>query len=305
MASTTTVTESAAAKGNVTLSGSVETLLITLIARAQDAQSASPILNDQHSLETVARIRAQGYDFSRTTLDKAPGMYTRLVATRCRILDRCCEAFLARNPGPATVIHLACGMDARERRIAWQGDGRLWIDVDLPDVVALRRQVIDPPSTARGGEYRLLNPDIIHDDQWLQKCNVPSDRPIFVMFEGLTPYLTGDEVHGLLGGIVNHFRHSGVGGEIRFDTLGSVSYFLINYVFNRHLTSVGAKFQWYMDDPRTLEKHVPGLRYKERMFNMIDFATYGRSGMLVRALMRIADWFNLAGPMGSGYGYEF
>ncbi|OLN95508.1 Tetracenomycin polyketide synthesis O-methyltransferase TcmP 2 [Colletotrichum chlorophyti] len=290
-------------KGKITLTGAEETLLITLFARAKDAESASPILNDRHTLEVVARIRDQGYDFSRTNLEQSNTTFARLVATRARVLDICCEEFLERNPGPATVIHLACGMDARCHRIKWQGKGRLWIDADLKESTKLRRQVMDDPNAGEG-EYRLLDPNI-HDDAWLKDYNIPADRPVFVIFEGLTPYLTREELQGILRRIVEHVREGGVRGEACFDAPGSIAYFLINYVFNKALTEMGTRFSWYMDDPMTLEREVPGLKFKGRVFNLQDYARLGHSTWLFSLLARIADWFNVVGRLGSGYRYEF
>ncbi|KAK6215654.1 hypothetical protein QIS74_08673 [Colletotrichum tabaci] len=290
-------------KGKITLTGAEETLLITLFARAKDAESPNPILNDRTTVEVVSRIRDQGYDFSRTDLDRSNTTFARLVATRARVLDICCEQFLERNPGPATVVHLACGMDARCHRIKWQGEGRLWIDADLREATKLRRQVMDDPD-AGPGEYRLLDPDI-HDDGWLEACGVPVDRPVFVIFEGLTPYLTREELQGILGRVVKHFGGSGVPGEVCFDAPGSIAYFLINYVFNKALTSMGTRFTWYMDDPLSLEREVPGLRFKGRVFNLQDYARLGHSTWFFSFFARIADWFNVVGQLGSGYRYEF
>jgi O-methyltransferase involved in polyketide biosynthesis len=79
-------------KGEVTLTGAQETLLITLFARAKDAESPNPMLNDQYSAQLVSHVRDQGYNFSRTTLDRSDsGFFTSLVATRARLLDTCCE----------------------------------------------------------------------------------------------------------------------------------------------------------------------------------------------------------------------
>ncbi|KAF6789052.1 Tetracenomycin polyketide synthesis O-methyltransferase TcmP 2 [Colletotrichum sojae] len=292
-------------KGKITLTGAEETLLITLFARAKDAESPNPILNDRQTVEVVNRIRDQGYDFSRTNLDRSSTTFARLVATRARVLDICCEQFLERNPGPATVVHLACGMDARCHRVKWQGPGRLWIDADLKEATKLRRQVMDDPDAGQG-EYRLLDPDI-HDDGWLEKCGVPVDRPVFVIFEGLTPYLTREELEGILRRVVAHFRDGGgaAHGEFCFDAPGSIAYFLINYVFDRALTSMGTRFSWYMKDPMDLEKEVPGLRFRGRVFDLRDYARLGNSTWFFSLLARIADWFNLVGRIGSGYRYEF
>ncbi|KAK0378975.1 O-methyltransferase [Colletotrichum limetticola] len=291
-------------KGKVTLSGAQETLLLTLFARAKDAESSRPILNDQYALDIVSQIRDQGYDFKRTTAGgPTTVMFASSVSMRARMLDICTERFLRRNLGPATVLHLACGMDSRSLRVKWQGEGRLWIDADRHDVIELRRQVMKDPDTGKG-EYRLIDPNI-HDDAWLSNCKIPTDRPVLILFEGLTPYLTPDEMYGLLRRIVNYFRQRGVHGEIRFDAIGSLTYYTASFFLNSTFKLMGTRFNYYLDEPRTLEQKVPGLKFKERIFGTPDLLIFGFLGWFVGFLGWVADLFGLTGRIGGGYGYEF
>lgn len=303
-----TSSETTLDKGKVTLTGAHETLLITLYARAKDAEDETPILNDQYALETVSRIESStGYDFSRTTSRKNQRpVHPRSVATRARIMDICTSQFLDKHPGPATVLHLACGMDARSLRVKWQGPGRLWIDADTQDAIQLRREVMDCPDTAKlGGEYRMVDPAIT-EEGWMENCGIPADRPLFVIFEGLTPYLTQDQVYRMLRNIVEYCRKHGIHGEMRFDAVGPIMYFLINYVLNEPLMSMGTRFHWYLSDPQRLEKDVPGLTYVGRMFKMQDYARFGQpGGILTNAFLWILDLFNVGGKFGGDYGYAF
>ncbi|TDZ74998.1 Tetracenomycin polyketide synthesis O-methyltransferase TcmP [Colletotrichum sidae] len=311
--SATSVVTTQMSKGKVKLSGAQETLLLTLFARAKDAESPNPILHDQYALEIVNLIRDQGYDFDRTS----PGLldqrsFSAPVAVRGRMLDICTEKFLQRHKGPATVLHLACGMDSRCHRVKWQGEGRVWIDCDREEVVELRRQVMRDPDVGggaggkggAGGEYRLIHPDI-HDDDWLRDAGIPTDRPVLVVFEGLTMYLTRDEMYGLAQRIVNFFRRHGVRGEMRFDAIGSVAYYGINYVLNAPFKRMGTRFHWCMDDPRTLEKNVSGLKFKDRIFWTPELFRFGAIGLILGFLTWFVDLFAMAGILGAGYGYEF
>lgn len=293
-------------KGSVNLEGSYETLLITLYARAQDAESPRPILNDEMAVKVVSRIQDQGYDFLRATAGKENSTsWVRSVATRARIMDICTEQFLERNAGPATILHLACGMDTRSQRIRWQGEGRLWVDVDTKEAVQLRQQVMDKPDTGKGGEYRLLDPNIT-EPAWLEACNIPHDRPLLVLFEGLTPYLTGEEIYTLLRVIVKYSHDHDIQGEIRFDAPGPIMYFLINYVFNKELSKMGTQFQWYLSNPKSLEKQVPGLKYRGSMFRMQDYARFGSpSGWLMMFFLWVLDLLNMGQGFGRDYGYSF
>lgn len=298
-------------KGKVTLTGAEETLLLTLLARAQDAESSRPVLSDQYAVELVSRVQEQGYDFQRATGGGGGGgggapkvsFFVVSVAMRARILDICVEKFLRRHPGPATVLHLACGLDSRSLRVRWQGEGRVWIDADRKEAVELRRKLMDEPDPGKG-EYRLIQPDI-HDDAWLADCKIPADRPVLVLFEGLTPYLTDDEVRGLLRRTVNYFRQHGVHGEIRFDVIGSLVYYVVNYWFNATFKLMGTRMTWYLDDPRTLEQKVPGLRFKERIFGMPDLLTLGFIGWVMGFFGWLTDLLGVTGRIGGAYGYEF
>ncbi|OLN95690.1 Tetracenomycin polyketide synthesis O-methyltransferase TcmP 1 [Colletotrichum chlorophyti] len=291
-------------KGKITLTGAQETLLLTLFARARDAESRQPILNDHYALDVVSQIQGDGYDFKRATSGFTSTKFlANSVAMRARMLDIATERFLKRNPGPATVLHLACGLDSRSSRVKWQGEGRLWIDADRQDVIQLRRQAMEDPEPGKG-EYRLIDPNI-HLDDWLVTCKIPTDRPVLILFEGLTMYLTPDEIHSLLRRIVNHFQQRGVHGEIRFDAVGSVTYFAITYIFNATLKLMGTRFYWYLDDPKSLEQRVPGLKFKDQMFSQSDLVGVGLVGLIVGFFAWLADLFGITNRLGGAYGYEF
>lgn len=303
-----TSSETTPDKGKVTLTGAHETLLITLYARAQDAADPTPILNDQYALETVSRIESStGYDFSRTTSRKNQRpVHPRSVATRARIMDIATSQFLDKHPGPATVLHLACGMDARNLRVKWQGERRVWIDADTQDAIQLRGQVMDSPDTSKlGGEYRMVDP-VITEEGWMENCGIPSDKPLFIIFEGLTPYLTEEQVYRMLRNIVEFCGKNGIHGEMRFDAVGPVMYFLINHVFKEPLMSMGTRFNWYLSNSSRLEKDIPGLTYTGRMFKMQDYARFGQhGGILTKAFLWVLDFFNVGKLFGGDYGYAF
>ncbi|KAK1598944.1 O-methyltransferase [Colletotrichum navitas] len=291
-------------KGNITLSGAEETLLLTLYARALDAESSRPVLSDQYAVELASEIRGLGYDFKRAAGNGVgKSLLTSSVCMRARMLDICTEKFLRKHPGPATVLHLACGLDSRSLRVRWQGEGRLWIDADQKEAVDLRRKLMKEPEPSKG-EYRLIQPNI-HDDAWLSEYKIPADRPVIVVCEGLTPYLTEDEIYGLFRRIISYFQQRGTHGEIRFDAIGALSYYAVNIWFNATLKLMGTRFSYYLNDPRTLEQNVPGLKFKERMFGMPDLLTLGLFGWVIGFLGWLTDLFGITGWIGGGYGFEF
>jgi O-methyltransferase involved in polyketide biosynthesis len=251
----------------ITLTGTQETMLATLQGKALDAAAPRPILGDPWARRVLDRV---DYDFRRTgmTPTSAAG-----VALRSRQLDRWTAQFLAAHPA-ATVLHLACGLDARSLRVE-RGPGVRWVDVDLPDVVALRERLLPAPD----GDHRTIAASVV-DDGWL--AEVPADRPTIAVFEGLTMYLHEADGRRLVERITARFPR----GQLAFDVYGTVGIRL-----QRHVPAVrnsGARLHWGVDDPRALQAWHPGLRLLDdlravAMPGIEEFPRVGRLQMRVLA----------------------
>ncbi|MEU4801015.1 class I SAM-dependent methyltransferase [Actinosynnema sp. NPDC023587] len=226
----------------VDLTGAPETMLATLYGRALDSRAAKPILNDRAAAEAVARI---DYDFRKAGISAVTASG---IAMRAKHLDDWTSGFLRANPS-ATVLHLACGLDTRAQRLA-PGDGVRWVDVDYPDVVALRQKLLPPPD----GDYRLVASSVT-DEAWLEA--VPADRPAVAVFEGLTMYLREQEIRSLVERIVARFPS----GELLFDVYGSAGIRMQKLV--PAVRNSGATLHWGLDDPRAVEPW--GLRLVEAL----------------------------------------
>lgn len=166
-------------------------MLVTLFLRAQDARDSQPVLGDRFAAEAVERI---DYDWAK--LDKPSIVRSRsTVALRARQFDTWAADFLREHP-EATVLQLACGMDSRAFRLA-PPSGVRWFDVDLPDVIALRRKLYSD-----GDGYRMIAASVT-DSGWLEE--IPADRPTLILAEGLLMYLREAEVSQLLRRLTGRF----------------------------------------------------------------------------------------------------
>ncbi|MEV5387680.1 class I SAM-dependent methyltransferase [Streptomyces sp. NPDC052721] len=106
-----------------------ETLLIPLYGRAVDNRKPDAILRDTRAEEIVASI---DYDFAR--FDGLPSLTGAVLGTA--LFDRWVAEFLTEHPS-GTVVELGTGLDTRYERV---GNGRArWFELDLPDVIDLRR----------------------------------------------------------------------------------------------------------------------------------------------------------------------
>ena len=118
----------------VELTGERATLFGTLYGRALDAGSVQPILGDHWARDVVEQIEV---DIKSTGLSSGD---EQAVALRAKQLDDWAREFLNRHTG-AVVLHLGCGLDTRYFRLAPAPDV-LWYDVDYPEAVALRSQLL-------------------------------------------------------------------------------------------------------------------------------------------------------------------
>lgn len=222
----------------ITLTGTAETLLGTLHGRALDALAAHSVLHDRTAVEVAAKL---DYDFRRLGIRRSDAVG---IAMRAKVLDRWTREFLRTHPG-ATVLHLGCGLDSRVARID-PGPGVRWFDVDQAHVIELRERLYDP----RPG-YRMIGASVT-DPSWLSE--VPRDTPALVVAEGLTMYLPAAEGPALLRRLAEHVGH----GEMAFDIFSRLGVRLSKLV--PMLRQSGARLDWGIDDPRSLEHQVPGMR---------------------------------------------
>jgi O-methyltransferase involved in polyketide biosynthesis len=183
--------------------GSVEwTNLCTLYLRAYESRLERPVLGDHAAADAVDRI---DYDFARLHRAAQPWGNQFLVALRAKQLDTWAEDFLRRNPD-AVVLHLGCGLDSRAFRLDVPS-GASWFDVDVPDVMALRRQLY----TERPG-YTMIGSSVT-EHGWLDQ--IPTGRPALIVAEGLLMYLNEPELRHLLGRLTDRFGT----GELLADLL--------------------------------------------------------------------------------------
>ena len=253
----------------VHLSKEKGTYLATLYGKAMDAAADEPILGDRFAAEAVSRI---DYDFKALKLPKGGDI---TLPMRARHFDEWTRAFLAAHP-EATVLHLGCGLDTRVLRID-PGPAVRWYDVDLPDVIALRKQLYP----ARPG-YEMVGTSVT-DLGWLDQ--IPGDKPVLVVAEGLVMYLQEEHLTALFRRITDQFPS----GEIAFDGYSAAMVRLVS----RLATVRGAKVElvWGVGDPRDLEKQIPKL-------HLLDEVAFLTMPELVERLSK--TWFSAAmyGVMG-------
>ncbi|OIW25598.1 S-adenosyl-L-methionine-dependent methyltransferase [Coniochaeta ligniaria NRRL 30616] len=243
-------------KAKVTLTGTPATLLLSLTARVQDCHSPDPILNDKWAEYVADQI---DYDYSAMGVH---GTIRDTLSARGFYFDQWTREFLDLHKNEdVTILYIACGLDARTHRVQWGSNVR-WIDLDLPDVVELRRKLLPEPS----GDYTLLAGSAL-DDSVLS--SIPNDRPTAIIIEGLLFYLEEAQALELIRRLCSHFPS----GELMFDTMSPAVVSMQKW--RRSLSSgfslgdwmqrQGAGFASGIADPAALEKLHPGLKLQTKI----------------------------------------
>ncbi len=116
-----------------------DSLFLTLCGRALDNQLPRPILGDPMAEQVVGEL---GYDCGRFRLSASPIVN---IAHRARKLDEVARGFLARHPD-AVGLDLGAGLDTRAFRLDPPSTVD-WYDVDFPEVIAARHQLLRPGPT--------------------------------------------------------------------------------------------------------------------------------------------------------------
>ncbi|MGZ0153179.1 class I SAM-dependent methyltransferase [Kribbella sp. WER1] len=222
------------------LTGVQQTLTPVLKAKALDNRLPDPVLGDEYAERAMRRLDPE-YDRGRF----AASQLGLAAVVRAKALDDWARGFLAEHPD-AVVLNLGCGLDARVFRVDPPATVD-WYDLDYPEVVQLRREILPERE-----HYTLIGSSVTNP-AWLE--DIPRGRPALMIAEGLLPYLTETQVWELVTGIVDAFPSGG----LEFDTVSVSAWRTSKYdpIGRRY----NARFASGFDDPAVLAAWHPRLLY--------------------------------------------
>lgn len=242
----------------VHLTRNQETLLAPLYGRALESRSQNPILHDEMAENAIDRI---DYDFSRFKIGKSEAVS---VAIRTKQFDAWTSEYIAEHPD-VLVLHLGCGLDTRVFRVN-PPSTVTWYDVDLPEIIDLRRQLFPE----RPG-YNLLAASLA-DLQWLDP--LPRDCPVWIVAENVTMYLSARTMSALLNRLTTRFPKGG----IAFDAVSSS-------VAKMGGANLGG---FFIDDPEEIRKVAPRLKLIHEA-RIPELPGYSKLPWTTRLIQRMMD----------------
>jgi methyltransferase (TIGR00027 family) len=224
------------------LSDVAETALVPLYIRAIESQRPDALFKDE---KAVALVEQMDYDFSRIKQAQISEETRVALVLRTRKFDRNAQDFLRRCP-EAVVIHIGCGLDARFERV--DNDLIEWYDLDLPEVIDLRRKLIG----GEGGRYHLLACSVL-DSAWINAIGVHYQRPFLFLAEGVFMFFEEAQVKSLLLTLKERFP----GAELVLDAFSPFFVWANNRRVAR--TKIGALCHWGLKHAKDLERWGEGI----------------------------------------------
>jgi O-methyltransferase involved in polyketide biosynthesis len=228
---------------NQDLSGVAETSLMAVYIRAMESQRPDALIKDKKAVALVAQMSDEFARFEQIPMGDAIKVMRNLAT---REYDRQARDFLARCPD-AVVVHIGCGLDSRFERV---DNGQVeWYDLDLPEVIELRRKLFGD----EGKRHHLLGCSVL-EDAWLEAVSAHRQRPFLFLAEVVLVYFDGAQVKRLVLALREHFP----GAELVFDACLPFHVWVAN-----HQTSgvkLSARLQWGIWHGQEMEKWGDGIR---------------------------------------------
>ncbi|MBQ8825849.1 MAG: class I SAM-dependent methyltransferase [Oscillospiraceae bacterium] len=209
------------------------TLFIPLYGKAM--MSREGFYNDKKAEEIYRNERSR---FNGVDTSKKLAVYMTMRAMQ---YDSFADDFIAGNPFSA-VVHLGCGLDSRCLRV--KNKAAMWYDIDLEDVINLRRKFYPASDT-----YKMFISSAV-DPLWLKRIK-HSGEPVLVIAEGLSMYLEKDEIIGLLKAFAAEFPRT----LFIFDAYSESAAKLSK--FKNPVNAVDAKISFSIDSPEPLIEDIP------------------------------------------------
>lgn len=246
--------------------GSVQkTLLLPLWGRAFETQKEKPLLVDHKAVEIINSLP---YDFSVIARSINRISILSWIA-RSIYFDEKIRTFISHYP-EATIINVGCGLDTTFDRV--DNSTIQWIDLDLPDVIDLRKKYISE------SERRIFISCSVFDKTWYDR--IRNKKNIMLLIAGVIYYFDEPDIKKLF----NNFHNSFPGAEIVFDYASSVGIKVSNKkVIEKGGMDKSSFLKWGCDNIMELEKWHGNIRVLHNMtmfkIHKNNYPWYKRIGM--------------------------
>ncbi len=248
--------------------GSVQkTLFLPVIARALESKKPKPMLIDTVATEIVEKV---DYDFTR--LISSTVELTRIAwIVRDACFVRLIKDFIRRYP-KATIVNIGCGLDTMYERI--NSGSILWYDVDLPDVIELRKLFMNETENRKfiAGSFLYNN--------WYTKIECPEH--ILFVAGGVYYYYDQKVIRSFLTKLCHLFPTS----ELLFDVTSAAGVRATNRILRKSGMNNGHFLRWGLKSTDIILSWSPRFRLLGKYY------TYKQEGITMNFKNRILGWIS-------------
>jgi O-methyltransferase involved in polyketide biosynthesis len=258
------------------LSGVSETCIAPLYWRAMESLRPDALIKDERA---VSLVKQMSLDFSQVRQIKMNDLLNSMRIIFTREMDRFARDFIRDHPD-AVVVHIGCGLDSRFERVTERNSLVEWYDLDLPDVIELRRKLF----VNEDDHHHLLGCSVL-DKSWLEAVKENSTRPIMFIAETVFVYFEEVQVRSLLLSLRDNFS----GAELIFDGWRPFEVWL----GNRYLSSsqFAGHMQWGFWNSQEIEGWGSGIHLID------DWGFFEQPERRLDAFRWMAPLFRLFKPM--------
>lgn len=259
-------------KKKIDLTGVPQTLLLPLIGRAKYSKMPySPIYDDK----AIQIVESLYYDFDRLLNVKNVKQTTLFWIARAYHFDNAIKNYLKDYPA-ATIVNLGCGLDTTFHRI---NNGRLsWVDIDLPDVIKLRNDLLAPTNQEK---YIMKS---ILDFSWIEEVK-QQGKDVFFFAGGVFMYFTHEQVKSIFTTMANHFP----GANLIFDNISPKGLQYANKML-QDSDMKDAVLQWSIYNGKELEAWSPKIKVFEQMPYFKEIKKKYKFPISAKLIMYYYDW---------------
>jgi O-methyltransferase involved in polyketide biosynthesis len=258
---------------SVDLGNVQKTLFLPLWGRAFETRKEEPLLVDQKAVEIIDKV---DYDFAALARNLSELTQVAWIM-RSLFTDEVIRAFLAKYPR-GTIVNIGCGLDTTFERV---DNGTLqWYDLDLPDVICLRKQLI--PETDR---RTFIACSFLEEDWWR---TIRVEGNVLFVAAGVFYYFEEQEIRGFLTRLADRFP----GSEILFDVSSPRGVRMANRAVIRSSGLDDKSYlKWGLESPKVIASW-------DRRFRIVKlyyyFGARARSLKLkTRLIGLVSDWLKI------------
>jgi len=238
----------------VNLSPVSRTAILTLLGHVVASEKENVVFNDPMAvlclerLMSIASAEEKNWIIRQKRLIATPD--ARAMARRIEAFDSSANLFISSNP-QCTVINLGCGFDTRFWRI--ENKDCRYVDIDLPEVVALKREILKDQLG-----YELIGCSVL-DASWIDEVTTNGNSDFLLLAEGLFMYLPKQDVKNLLQLLAQKLVRSQLVVEMAHEKY-TKGFWRMAFALQARVWGLDVAFTFGIKNPRDIESYGHGLR---------------------------------------------